>query len=614
MSKQKQNSINLPVTAMRNRLAEKRIRVTIREITWERVILHLTCRVEGIENVDPARPLDFYAVTSFLKANAKFRAERIDEKPGEPADGNDDRNDREANGGVTYRLSLNVTNPGYCRCLPTETYRFLVCQGNDILAAPEVSEELTPLLPDKSREFLYSSRNGAYIVDFSIAEDDSALYPEMRVLNAHRAAIEPYSTPDTASAGAGRGSRLKGRVKDMIRAYYAHEAKKYDRSFTGTVRTVLFLTEQSERLGSNLTAVYRRMQERGLDQNFEILISARSAVEKKYGEKSWLRLIRDAAKADMIFIDDHCPFLDWLTLSSRTKLIQLWHAGAGFKSSGYSRWGHTGCPGPTSGHRQYDYGITSSARIAHFYSEVFGINPEQLLPTGMPRMDEFLDPAYRKETEKKLRARFPQIEGKEVILFAPTYRGKNRKDAHYPYEMIDFGRLNRFCGDQYAVLFKMHPWVSEPVPIPEECRDSMIDVSRYPNINDLFYITDLLITDYSSSIFEFSLMRKPMLFFAFDEVQYAYSRGFHRPYEESAPGKVCRSFSELMAALESRDFEEEKVEEYVKFHFDVIDSGASDRVIDWILLGSIPEESRRRLEEIDRENQRLLEMDFSSLA
>ena len=102
------------------------------------------------------------------------------------------------------------------------------------------------------------------------------------------------------------------------------------------------------------------------------------------------------------------------------------------------------------------------------------------------------------------------------------------------------------------------------MPIPEEYQDKFLDVGTYPNINDLFYITDLLITDYSSNIFEYSLMRKPMMFFAFDKVQYSFSRGFHRDYEESAPGKICYTFDELMDAFAAQDFEYEKVEEYVR--------------------------------------------------
>ena len=74
-------------------------------------------------------------------------------------------------------------------------------------------------------------------------------------------------------------------------------------------------------------------------------------------------------------------------------------------------------------------------------------------------------------------------------------------EAYYPYELIDFDGLYKLCKDDYVVLFKMHPWVQVPVPIDEKYKDKFIDVGTYPNINDLFYFTDILITDYSSNIF-----------------------------------------------------------------------------------------------------------------
>lgn len=159
----------------------------------------------------------------------------------------------------------------------------------------------------------------------------------------------------------------------------------------------------------------------------------------------------------------------------------------------------------------------------------------------------------------------------------------------------------------------MHPWVSAPVPLEERFQDRFVDANTYPNINDLFYITDLLITDYSSNIFEYSLMRRPMLFFAFDKIQYSFSRGFHRDYELSAPGKVCYTFEELLTALEEKDFEYEKVEEYVAHHFDHIDSNSSDRVIDWTLLDQIPEDLRLAIEAKKKQVESLPFLDFTVL-
>ncbi|MGN1030650.1 MAG: CDP-glycerol glycerophosphotransferase family protein, partial [Butyricicoccaceae bacterium] len=398
---------------------------------------------------------------------------------------------------------------------------------------------------------------------------------------------------------------------DIKRGIYSYYRAKYKNKMGKPV--VLFFSEQSTTIGTNLKAVRDRMIERGMDKDYIILDSFRSSVtDVKMGLQSWKETLKKMAQADYIFMDDHAPVMDWLVLDPDTKVIQLWHAGAGFKSSGYSRWGHIGCPAPYSCHRQYTYGIAGSKHIRHFFSEAWGINDSQVLPLGMPRIDEFLDENHRAAKLKELYQQYPMCKDKKVILFAPTYRGKNKATAMYPYELIDFKRLYEVCGDEYIVLFKMHPWVAAPVPIPEEYKDKFVDVNRYPNINDLFYFTELLITDYSSNIFEYSLMRKPMLFFAYDEIQYSFSRGFHRDYEESAPGKICHTFTEVLDAISNQDFEYEKVEEYVEKHFDYIDSHASDRVIDWILLGKLPEFVKEELAKDAAINAEVAALDFSS--
>ena len=101
-----------------------------------------------------------------------------------------------------------------------------------------------------------------------------------------------------------------------------------------------------------------------------------------------------------------------------------------------------------------------------------------------------------------------------------------------------------------------------------------------------------------------------MLFYAFDEIQYSFSRGFHRPYEESAPGRVCHTFDEILTAIEQKDFDYPKVEEYVEKHFDYIDSHSSDRVIDWIILGQLPDAVKQDLAADAAVNKELETLDF----
>lgn len=576
---------------MENQIYEKRLAATIVGICWERVIVHIDLRLEYGDEGLRGEKFDVYAVDQKYRARARFKQTVLGE-------------DR-------IRLSMNMTNPGNCQCLPMGSYFLYVCRKQEILAKCVMAHEIVPLAENVSRTFLHNNRTRGYLVNFFVTEGEDDLPLLMHIMDAMKVSMEQESNGEIVKSvvkePAVKMRKNAGRM--TWKTYYHNQVKKY----RDKKNVILFMTEQGETLGSNLQAVYDRMCERGLDKEYTVFFSARPASYIRPSKGSTKALLQKLAQCDMVFIDDHVPMFDWLELDKRTKLIQLWHAGAGFKSSGYSRWGHLGCPSPVSCHRQYAYGISGSRHIGKFFSEVFGINDEQILPTGMPRMDEYLDESYRAEKTEELYEKYPMCKGKKVILFAPTYRGKNRKTAYYPYDIIDFDRLYRFCGDEYVVLFKMHPWVSEPVPIRPEHAERFVDANTFPNINDLFYITEILITDYSSNIFEYSLMRKPMLFFAFDKIQYSFSRGFHRDYEEAAPGKVCYTFSEIMDALERQDYEYEKVEEYVEKHFDYIDSNASDRVIDWILLGNIPEDIQKQLRHIDKINQRLQIMNFVTL-
>ncbi len=576
---------------MENLIDKRQIIARVTKISWERIWLHLELRITFAPGADRDSELSFFLVNGLFEPKAKLKVTQTD--------------------GDIYRMKINITNPGTSLCLPQGTYSIIICQNQRQMAKAEVAESLVKHMSSASRNFLYGGRAKVYSVTFYVTEGDESLPFIMYVLAGGRTAI---SAPAVHTK---KKFHLKQELKKKyskinkplkIDMYWAYR-KKYKNKSKKPV--IMFMSEQSTTISTNLKAVKDRMISRGMDKDYVIVESYRSSVTNpRMGLRSWMDTLRKMAMSDIIFLDDHAPVLDWLIVDKDTMIVQLWHAGAGFKSSGYSRWGHTGCPAPYGCHRQYKYGISGSRNISHFFSEVWGINDSQVLPTGMPRIDEFLDENYRKKKTKEIYEKFPICKNKKVILFAPTYRGTNKKNAHYPYELIDFRRLYELCGDEYVVLFKMHPWVADAVPVEEQYKDRFADASRYPNINDLFYFTELLITDYSSNIFEYSLMRKPMLFFAFDEIQYSFSRGFHRDYEESAPGKICHTFEEVLKAVEEKDFEYPKVEEYVEKHFDYIDSHACDRVIDWIILGQLPDFVKQDLEADAAVNRELETLDF----
>jgi len=152
---------------------------------------------------------------------------------------------------------------------------------------------------------------------------------------------------------------------------------------------------------------------------------------------------------------------------------------------------------------------------------------------------------------------------------------------------IKTGGLADVCG-ALPKEFSKEEWdVRVVIPnyscIPEKYRDCIADAAQYREVNDILFITDLLITDYSSIIYEFSLLRRPMLFYAFDQIMYVSTRDFYEPYEDIVPGRIIKRFDQLMEALEKEEYDTDKIEWFIKKNFAYTDGKSTDRVIDLIV-------------------------------
>ncbi len=352
-------------------------------------------------------------------------------------------------------------------------------------------------------------------------------------------------------------------------------------------KRVLIMSETRVPISGNLKVLDERLKERGLDKEFKISYFFKKTLEHKRWQIFfiWLRLVFLTAKQDFIFIDDFSPFFKYIKLNPKTKLIQVWHAGVGFKSVGYARFGEKGSPYPDDcPHRKYDYTIVGGNALKEVYAEAFGIDKENCLPFGLMRIDGYMDSSKIQNFKETFYQQYPNFKNKKIILFAPTFRGTGQRSAHYPYKQLDLEQIYQMCGEEYLFLVKMHPFIRKPIEIDPRFSDRIIDFSSYPDINELFYVTDILITDYSSNIYEFSLQEKPIIFFAFDKFEYELLRSVHRKLDEYAPGKVCLSFDEVIETIQNKDFEMEKLHKFINENFDNSTTFASDKVIDHILL------------------------------
>ena len=525
--------------------------LTIERISWERVILTFVVSFPG------DAPESF-----FLTPNSRPYEVELPVRS-EPL------------GEGRYRLTINVTQFNRRAQVPNGTY-FLIARRDEEVYPASYPLRRAEELAEASRAFVYNKNFSAYTVTFGVSDDEAAPYFLMRTYSFGRSGKKPSSTIARLKSKARK--KWKNTKRKALRSVFAVSA--FRRPADGS--NILFASEARPNMQGNLKAVHDRMLERGLDSQFNFGYSFRTG--RTSSRQSAFALAWEMGKANTILIDDYFAILRDLGNREEQKIIQLWHAGSGFKSVGYSRFGQYGSPNLRNAHRLYSYAICGSQHLRDVYSEAFGIERESVIATGLPRIDGFLREGRAEEVLVDFEKEFPAAEGKRKILFAPTFRGRGSGDAHYDYDQIDFRELYEACGEDSVVLFRQHHFVPEPAPIPEEFNDRLIDVASYPDTNDLMLISDVLITDYSSVIYEYSLLERPMIFFAYDLDTYSATRGMHKDYREAAPGNIATTFDELVQLIRMPELSNEMTKEFVKENFDYVDTHNSDRVIDSLIL------------------------------
>ncbi|MGP4024076.1 bifunctional glycosyltransferase/CDP-glycerol:glycerophosphate glycerophosphotransferase [Actinomadura sp. 3N407] len=211
----------------------------------------------------------------------------------------------------------------------------------------------------------------------------------------------------------------------------------------------------------------------------------------------------------------------------------------------------------------------------------------EIIETGYPRNDVLASPD-RDMLAERVRERLGLPPGKRAVLYAPTWRddnyygpGKYRLDLR-----LDLERAAEVLGEDYVLLIRRHPNVVDTVP--EVAGGFVRDVSGYPDIADLFLAADVLMTDYSSLMFDYANTGRPMLFFTYDLEHYRDElRGFYFDFEHEAPGPLLRTSDEVIEALRSIDeVADAYAEPYARFteRFCELDDGkAASRVADRML-------------------------------
>lgn len=346
---------------------------------------------------------------------------------------------------------------------------------------------------------------------------------------------------------------------------------------------VIFVENHGERLSDDYRLIYEYLKREKRDVHIHYL--GLSTVSWGAIILHTIKLIWDMSAAGYVFINDSNSVFGAFGLRDGTKLIQLWHACGAFKKWGYSvvdkTFGEDRKALDTySGHRNYHLVPVSGKDVCWAYIEAFGLQdrPDIVKPLGVSRTDVyFMEDRKQQAYAHLMNLGFP-IAGRKVIVYAPTFRGDTIRGAKAP-DGLDLSVLYALH-EEYVVLIKQHPFVREKAEIAEPFKEFCIEIGDRMPVEELLMMADICITDYSSIVFEYSLLLRPMLFFAYDLEDYYDERGFYYPYEEFVPGPVVRTTEELLCQIRQLDrFDKDRITAFCRQYMSGCDGHSTERII-----------------------------------
>ncbi|WP_249029940.1 CDP-glycerol glycerophosphotransferase family protein [Tannockella kyphosi] len=247
-------------------------------------------------------------------------------------------------------------------------------------------------------------------------------------------------------------------------------------------------------------------------------------------------------------------------------VIQVWHAAGAIKKFG-------NCLERNYRIQNYDYVLACSPYWIKPYSEAFGVREDQVKVIGLPRIDHLYDVEFKQQAIHSLTKKYSQIINKKVILYAPTFRGniyKGFRKLDFDYEEI----INQL-GDDYVILYKYHPLIVDNDTFDNP---NIIDVTK-EELYELFMISDMLISDYSSIIFDYSILQKKMIFYVPDLKEYQQTVGQFVDYS-TMPGAICRTRDNLVYCILNEN--NKKTDEFSHLYFQYCDQLNTIRITKWI--------------------------------
>jgi Putative glycosyl/glycerophosphate transferases involved in teichoic acid biosynthesis TagF/TagB/EpsJ/RodC len=359
---------------------------------------------------------------------------------------------------------------------------------------------------------------------------------------------------------------------------------------------IFFESSVGRNYSGNPKYVYEEMVRQGLDKKFKCVWSLEDTSLKIPGnakkvKRTGLTYLYYLATAKIWVCDTRLPA--FLVKRPKTTYIQLWHGTPLKKLAMNIESLNTSEKITLSEYKKlfkentetWDYLISQSDYTTEKFRSCFDFEKE-ILPTGFPRNDVLLKKNDAKSINS-IKAKYNIPSDKKVILYAPTWRDDEfYENGIYRFStQIDFNLLKKELSDTHIIIVKLHYLVKDPVNW-SNYKEFIYKCDYMQDIQELYLISDFLVTDYSSVIFDYALLKRPMIIYAYDYQKYKDQlRGFYFDIFEEFPGPVVENNHNLIDSIKNYDYKDYQ-KKYKTFldKFTCFDHGnASSKIVKLIL-------------------------------
>lgn len=299
-----------------------------------------------------------------------------------------------------------------------------------------------------------------------------------------------------------------------------------------------------------------------------------------------LKQMYHIATSKVVILDSYCIPVSILTHKSTLQVIQIWHAIGSMKHFGYDmidkeegnseKIAEIMCM-----HKNYTDILISSKSFIKDFLTGFRADPSIIKEIPLPKADYLTSRQYKAKKQKELYNKYPILQEKKNILYCPTFRKK-----------IDQNASDKIKALINCINFEKYNFIYCPHPLSELSIDNPQVIIPKEKTFDLLFVSDYVISDYSSVIYEAGLLQIPVYLYAYDWESYNQKRTFNIDLEHDVPTLFTDDPNKIITAIENNDFRKEEFQAFILDNVKMPEGSCCDEILKLIKFETIKKEKK----------------------